>query len=61
METLETSLETIEQPRLIVLAKWKHKWKQFPKWKHLYLPHANLDPAATRSDAAPEASEALRV
>src|ERR1022692_3311431 len=26
-----------------------------------YLPHANLDPAATKSDAAPEASESLRV
>src|ERR1019366_8672644 len=35
METSETSLETVETPRLSIGAKWKHKWKQFPKWKHL--------------------------
>jgi hypothetical protein len=59
METSETSLETIETPRLSIGAKWKHKWKQFPKWKHL----TYLTPAltATKSDAAPEAPESLRV
>jgi hypothetical protein len=35
METLETFLETIGTPRLSVGQKWKHKWKHFPKWKHL--------------------------
>lgn len=35
METLETSLETTGTQRVSVRTKWKHKWKQLPKWKHL--------------------------
>src|ERR1035437_7469753 len=43
METLETSLETTETPGLNVGAKWKHKWKHFPKWKHILRAPPSLD------------------
>ena len=59
METLETSLETIGTPRLSIGAKWKHKWKHFPKWKHLS--HSTPTLTAAQAHAAPEASELLRV
>jgi hypothetical protein len=61
METLETSLETTEPPRLSVGPKWKHKWKQFPKRKHLAYSATSHDRSAANSNAAPEASVSLRV